>query len=202
MKVMGLDISTKTGVAILTDGVLTHYELVSIPFDDNLSQIDDLNLLERAKDMARALDKLVFQHGPDSIYIEQTNLGNNRRDQKLLEFIHCMTLEQLPQAERNKVVYVSSSQWRAGLTLKLSKEDRKHNKEVKANKEEGIRATAGKGKKTAKHLAVRWANEQYDLKLKVKDNDIADAICLATYGYLDGQKPEVTVNLSAIDSLF
>lgn len=201
MKILGLDISTKTGIAIIEDGNLTHYELVTVKLASSESQIDDFNHIDRATEMANRLLDVVKKHDPDFIYIEQTNLGNNRTAQKLLEFTHCLVLMTLREYA-TKIAYVDSSAWRNSIGLQLTKEDRKHNKEVKKNLEQGVRAGPGKGKKTSKHLAVRWVNEKFNLDLKIKDNDLADAICLAYYGHLYRQKPAVEVNLSAIDSLF
>lgn len=201
MRIMGLDISTKTGIAVIHDGQLIHKDLVEVVFSPTELKIDDFNCLDRAEQMAEQVMIWVRQFEPDFIYIEQTNLGNNRRDQKLLEFTHAMVLLSLRSYEK-RIAYVDSSQWRSGLSLKFSKEDTKHNKSVKIRKEAGIRAQAGEGKKTAKHLAIRWCNEKYGLSLKVKDNDIADAICLASYGYLSRQKTTVEVDLSIIDSIF
>lgn len=36
-------------------------------------------------------------------------------------------------------------------------------------------------KVTYKHLAVKYVNDTFNLKLKTKDNDLADAVCLASY---------------------
>lgn len=201
MKILGLDISTKTGVAVIEDGQLTHYELIHVEFMPVESKIDDFNCLDRASIMAKKLLAVVTSVQPDFIFIEQTNLGNNRRDQKLLEFTHAMVLYELYGVEK-KVVYVDSAQWRSTLGQKMTKEDRKHNKTVKERKSEGIRSKKGEGKLTPKHLSVRWCNEKYGLSLLIKDNDIADAICLASYGYLNRQSPQVNVNLDTIDNLF
>ncbi len=201
MKVMGLDMSTNTGVSLIEDGVLKHYELIAIEFNPTVSKIDDYNHIDRATSMARSVLAIVDRIQPDYIYIEQTNLGKNRTTQKLLEFTHCILLQML-LTRKCDVSYVDSSIWRSKLGLSLSKEERKHNKAVKAAKASGIRAQAGQGKKTMKHVAVGYVNNKYGLKFKVKDNDLADAICLADYGYQYRQKPVVAVDLTAIDSLF
>jgi hypothetical protein len=68
----------------------------------------------------------------------------------------------------------------------LSKEQKKANAKLSKAKRES--ALAGvkldkkklgiKGKTNKKHLAVQRANDEYNLKLKQKDNNEADAICL------------------------
>jgi hypothetical protein len=131
---------------------------------------------------------------PDVIVIEETNMGRNRYTQKLLEFLHHELILRLEDiAYRRKagggsleVVYLDSSEWRSNLGLKMSKEQKKLNAKLSKAKREAAEAGSKldkkklgiKGKTTAKHLAVAHANESYDLKLKVKDNDAADAICL------------------------
>jgi hypothetical protein len=52
----------------------------------------------------------------------------------------------------------------------MNKEDLKNNRDVKAGKK--------RGKISKKHLAVRMVNEKYGKKLKLKDNDEADAILM------------------------
>jgi hypothetical protein len=76
------------------------------------------------------------------------------------------------QAE--KVTYVDTSRWRSVLSIKLSKEQRENNKLVKKKLK--------RGKITWKHLSVSFINERYGLKLKLKDNDQCDALCLCLYG--------------------
>jgi hypothetical protein len=60
--------------------------------------------------------------------------------------------------------------------IRLSTNDKKNNKLVREGKK--------RGKVTSKHLSVRWANEKYSLSLKIKDNDIADALAIAACGLL------------------
>ncbi len=201
MKILGLDMSTSTGVALIEDGKLKHYSLIEVEFHPSQSKIDDYNHIDRAHTMARSVLAFVDSLKPDFIYIEQTNLGKNRTTQKLLEFTHCILLLELSNRPI-EVSYVDSSIWRSKLGLSLNKDERKHNKAVKAAKASGIRAVAGQGKKTMKHVAVNYVNAKFDLKFKVKDNDLADAICLADYGYQYRQAPLVQVNFEAIDSIF
>jgi Holliday junction resolvasome RuvABC endonuclease subunit len=143
---------------------------------------------EVASNIATPLFHLVLEHGPDAIVIEETNLGKNRYAQKLLEFIHFAFLNAVrTSAYKDRVIYLSSSEWRRALGLVMTKDQKKANaKLAKAKKEAeetGVKLDKKilgvRGKVTKKHLAVEHANRAFDLKLKVKDNDIADAICLA-----------------------
>jgi hypothetical protein len=77
----------------------------------------------------------------------------------------------------------------------MSKDDKINNKVLKKAKELAAatkskldKSKVGiKGAVTKKHLAIRFVNATYGLDLKVKDNDIADAICLGA-AYLNGAR--------------
>ena len=82
MKIMGLDISTKTGWAIIENGRLQEHGLIPTPdFMDAI--MEDYRLLKRAEHQATELASLVQSHNPDVIVIEQTNAGKFRTAQNL-----------------------------------------------------------------------------------------------------------------------
>lgn len=182
MKILGLDMATKTGWALIEDGQLAQCGLLR---PESLSKedagdvkdlIEDYRYLAVAVGMADLVSGKVLEYRPDYIWVEQTNAGSFRSTQKLLEFIHCVVLSKLCKiGYAPNVRYVDTSAWRSHLKIRMSKEDSKHNKLVKNN--------LAKGKLTSKHLAVRWANQTYGLNLLQKDHDIADSIAVATYGY-------------------
>lgn len=190
MRVLGLDLSSKTGWALLEDGKLTDRGLIELgqPILSFGSYPD--NFLRAAGKQAEATFFKVLDLKPDVLIIEETNLGKNRYAQKFLEFLHCWFLQLLGV---QKVVYLSSSAWRKALELSMSTEDRKNN--TKLSKAKKYAAYTGqkldktalgvKGRINKKHLAVRYVNATYNLNLKMKDNDVADAICLAA-AYLAG----------------
>lgn len=130
----------------------------------------------------------------DAIVVEETNLGKNRYSQKSLEFTHAYFLLQMSKSicKDVPIVYLSTSQWRTAVGLEMSKEDKKSNAKLsKAKKAVGgdvrkvdKKALGVAGKVTKKHLAVRKANELFGLTLKLKDNDIADALLLGTAYFL------------------
>lgn len=138
---------------------------------------------------------------PDVVVIENTNLGKSRTHQRFLEWAHLVFLDlvetDFPIPEIPKVIYLSSSTWRHALGLKASKADAKNNRIAKKIREltnpemrAELRKTTGvKGKIGKKHLAVRRVNEVYGLQLKMKDDDIADAISLGE-AYLSGAPPD------------
>jgi hypothetical protein len=177
MLVIGLDLSNSSGYAILNNGVLIDKGVFKSPASVEKSVLaEDFSFIVRAKVMANYLMTIINKYPSDYIYIEQTNKGRCRTTQKQLEFIHYAILDELKRSNNDKKVrYVDTSAWRTLLSIRLTKDDSAHNKLVKKKQ---IR-----GKITPKHLSIRWANLTYNLNLIVKDNDIADAIAVATYGY-------------------
>jgi Holliday junction resolvasome RuvABC endonuclease subunit len=172
LKILGLDISTKTGFALIEDGQLINYGLIKISPTGH----SDYELLDLAQALSKEIAIKVSNSNPDKIAIEQTNPGRFRV-QKLLEFIHMATLIDLRAlGAQSKVEYLDTSRWRSLIKMRLSKDQKDHNKKVKAKK--------AKGKITAKHLSVAWVNAKFDKKFKQKDNDICDAICLAYAAYI------------------
>lgn len=192
MRILALDLSTSTGWAVLESeqakapnlemfGILTlpkHIlEYGKYPFCYHLA----------AYDMAERVARIVEQIEPDQIVIEETNLGKNRYSQKALEFIHCLVLEKLhPMIAHKEVVYLSSSIWRQALGLQLTKDQKKTNAKLAKAKREAAATGAKldktklgiKGKVSKKHVAINYVNDRFGLKLKVKDDDVADAVCL------------------------
>ena len=134
----------------------------------------------------------------DRVVIEETHLGKNRYAQKILEFIHAQVLLGFHNMEHNrKVLYLSSSEWRSNLGLTMTAGDKTGNRKLSEMKSviksrfgdlkcpaareamaEAKKKFGIKGKINKKHLAIRFVNEFYGLNLKMKDDDVADAICL------------------------
>lgn len=188
MRVLALDLSSKTGWAFFDEGVLKDRGLVQLG-QPILSFCEyPWCYMEAARAQAEKVYAVVQAIQPDQIVIEETNAGRNRYTQKFLEFLHCRILQLL---EGRNVVYISSGVWRHKLELKLSAMDKRKNARIreakKIAKQKGekvdqdlLKQLGQKGRKGKKHLAVEYANATYGLQLKMKDNDIADAICLGT----------------------
>ena len=192
-RVLGLDLSSKAGWAVLEDGKLTEKGLIQL--DRPILGFDGgypWNFHRAAGWQAQNIEDLAKRVDPTTVVIEETNLGKNRYSQKFLEFLHCRLLL-MPTICSRKVVYLSSSAWRSALGLQMTAEDRRNNGKLSRAKKHAFmtggkldKASLGiKGRVNKKHLAVRYANATYNLNLKMKDNDIADAICLAA-AYLAG----------------
>ena len=178
MKVLGLDLSTKTGWAVIADGNLIAYGLLHCEKrTPDPSLVPDYEYIRRAQEMAERIHTLICERTPDYIYIEATNAGRNRGPQKLLEMLHCLLLVRLQHNEpfAKLVRYIDTSAWRTMIGLKLTTNDKKNNKLV--------RRKLKRGKITSKHLSVRWANQKFLLSLKIKDHDIADALAVGFCGW-------------------
>lgn len=137
MRVLGLDLSTKTGWAVLEDKALVSYglinvELKSIPF------AYPMNLFTAAKMIGNDVIGLVGKWWKPGtmIVIEDTNIGpsSQRYAQKCLEFIHCMVLHRLADFQL-KPIYVNSFEWRKLTGVVMSTDHKVNNKAILENKE-------------------------------------------------------------------
>lgn len=181
MKILSLDISTKTGYAYFEDGKLKEYGLIQLKDKEgNVKKVDDfgsypenyqLYTLEIANKIKQKMESIVSDDFWEDgmIVIEETTKSKAVYTQKMLEFIHCQFIRHL-SGKGYMIKYVKTGEWRKVAKLVLSKKDKEQNKLVRAKKARGII--------TKKHLSVRKANELFDLHLKLKDNDIADALVL------------------------
>ena len=138
--------------------------------DPQLSPKYPYNVVDGAARVCGIVRELILKLTPlDIIVVENTNKGKNRHTQRILEFIHRDLLE-LFRYLSIPMVYMDTSEWRKIVGLWMSKEDKKNNRDVSAGKK--------RGRINKKHLAVRMVNEKYGKKLKLKDNDEADAILM------------------------
>lgn len=180
MRVLGLDLSTKPGFAVMDDGstLVAHGTAfllaATVERSPAWDHVLDYMFIDVACRVAQKVAAWIHDFQPDMVAIEQTNQGRSRTTQKELEFIHFAVLQEIRRlGYQYKLTYIDSSRWRSLCEQKMTKEQRKHNKEV----------TEGKmrGKIRKKHLAVAWANQKFGLSLIMKDEDAADAIGIA-YG--------------------
>ena len=183
MRVLGLDLSSNPGFAVVEAEPEGQLRLVAYKgYHVEAKSSFPFAHVDIAESVTKIVVDWVENHSPDRIVIEQTNLGKARYSQKQLEFIHFAVIKEL-RSRHLDFVYVDSSEWRRALAQRLSKEDRKNNAKVaKAKKTEDPLATKKalgvSGKITHKHLSVAWVNANFQLQLKLKDNDVADAVCL------------------------
>lgn len=135
MRLLGLDISTKTGFSLLEPfGLIAHGVIQSKVVGNEESDDYPFNYLDMAKFTANKVKGLVEKFEPDAIIIEETNKGRNRYHQKQLEFLHFAIAEELRRFTEVKVKYISTSHWRKLIKLDMSKEDREYNALHKSKK--------------------------------------------------------------------
>jgi len=194
MRVLSLDASTKSGWALFVDGKLTDsgaltpvkIEDFNVNKDPQLSPHYPYNIFDGARQVSVLVHELLMKCSPvDVVVVENTNKGKNRHTQRFLEFMHFCILGML-RSVKQPMVYMDTSEWRQIMGLAATKEDKKSN--AKLSKAKRVALAAGvkldkktlgiKGKINVKHRAVRMVNEQYGKKLKMKDNDEADAILM------------------------
>lgn len=200
MKVLVFDISTTTGWAYLEGEIgrtPTILETGIVSNDGPVSSFGDypFSFCDAADSIAQRLGELAAKLCPDIIVIEETNRPGrftSRYSQKILEYAHYATLFQIrrlfPKWPPSKIAYVNTSDWRRIVGANLTKADKALNVKVrklkKAGDKEGLKKLGARGKFGKKHAALRYVNLTFGLDLKMKDNDIADAICQGTAYFL------------------
>ena len=194
-RILALDVSSKTGFGVLDVeedenkipiGIsLVQYGLIKMPVPLDEAGTYPWNYIVASKKMGQVLAKLVSDIKPRVVVVEETNKGRQRYSQKLLEYLHSALLTYISlDTEAPAVFYLSTSEWRSALGIRLSKEDKKNNQKLSKAKKASVdgkvdrKALGVKGKLTPKHLSVRYVNKKFGLQLKLMDNDISDAICL------------------------
>lgn len=189
MIVVGVDLSSKPGLACLRGDAKAAEVLQTASRKWQIQQgMYPFEWMDVADQIAVYVVDFIVAHAPDRIFIEETNGSRARFTQKVLEWCHFALLQRLRGAGlADRVVYIDTQAWRRELRLTLSKEDRRNNAAVKRalraeDPHEAKRKSGVRGRRTSKHLAVDWANQRYGLALRQKDNDIADALCLASAG--------------------
>lgn len=176
LRTLALDLSTKTGWSLFIDAELTAsggtghvpVEGFNVNADPHLNPLYPYNVVDAAEKVVDLSMVLIAEHKPDIVVVENTVKGRNRHTQRILEFIHSAFLRRVRGVV--PMVYMDVSEWRKLVELRLSKDDKKNNRDVSAGKK--------RGRVTRKHLSVRMVNQRFGMKLKIKDNDQADAILM------------------------
>lgn len=191
-RVLSLDISTKTGWALLVSGPAEYtleawgqIKAIHEPKDSPYPQ----NYVDWAYLCFAEIVKLIDQHTPDILVIEETAGGSKSvYSQKILEYIHFL-LARLIRDTGIRASYLMTEQWRRLCDCLMTKEEKKRNSAVtkykKTTGEKLARNAEGKvmGRISRKHVNIRRANElfgaYFDEPLRKKDEDTADALLLA-----------------------
>lgn len=138
MRLLCLDLSTKTGWSIIEDNAkLIEFGNIKKKIEgDETSSDYPNNYIKMAKDISFDVIQLIKKFHPDYIIIEETNKGKNRYSQKALEFIHFAVNDILYACPfKCPIVYLDTSEWRYLLNLSLNKDQRKTNKEIKLQRD-------------------------------------------------------------------
>lgn len=198
MKVIALDVSTKTGWAIFHDGQPISWGTV---FPDktvkDFGQYPQNYVLLAEYLVEQVMSKLFGDDGdhsllrnpPFEVVIEETNAGRQNYSQKMLEFLHFVLIKRLA-ALGVTPKYIRSGEWRGATESKMTKEEKSLNAKIGRIKKKTGKKLAkidGKvvGKKGKKHVAIRRVGEIFGIELKRKDEDAADALLLGL-GYING----------------
>lgn len=198
MKLLGLDISTKAGWAVL-DSVEGGPPALKA---SGLVEKTKKNVLEygpypgcyklAARDISSQLLALIGTHKPDVVVIEETNQGKNRYTQKLLEFIHKDVIDgwddgsasyevEVPchacpeQHKRDfypKLVYISTGIWKHALGLKKPKDAKKNDELLKQ----------AKGMAAAGTMTLAQAKKKLGIKGKWNKKMLAVNLVNETFG--------------------
>ena len=197
-RILALDMSTKTGFAVIdVDG--DSFTLVDSGTLDKVSEPEGRypeNYLDWSRDCIGQIIGIFYKYNPDELVIEETAKGSkNNMSQKIVEFIHyelalCFydggLMHNMPRR------FFLTEEWRRIVGCRMNDAEKKQNAEVRKQRSKGIKVCKDKdgkriGKVGKKHVNVRRANEIYNLDLRLKDEDRADALLLAHALFLENQ---------------
>lgn len=188
-RVLALDMSTKTGWALLVSGEELHLEdYGQIPQIHTPDGTYPESFVDWAYQVYEKIVEVIDNTAPDVLVIEETSAGSKAiYTQKILEWIHFLVAKLIKET-KIKVIYLMTEQWRRETGCNMNKEESKHNKAVRTYKKSKKVKIAydenGKriGIKTRKHINVRRANEVFGKffkePLRQKEEDLADSLLL------------------------
>lgn len=201
LRILSLDISTKTGWACITSdnsGVTLEacgqYPAISEPEDGQYPA----SYVEWAYKCFAVVAELVDRFAPDILVIEETVAGSKSvYSQKILEYTHFLVAKMIRDSGI-KVRYFLTGEWRSIVGCLMTKSEKLRNKAVRDHnkKEKEVNGKVTKRARSAtgeaigliskKHVNVRRANEIFgaflNKPLVKQDEDTADALLLA-YAY-------------------
>jgi hypothetical protein len=199
LKFIVLDLSSKTGWAHFEVGpsglfLLNRGQLDQVPMDKNLKY--PLNYISWSlRIFDKVYDEILAFNQFDAVVIEETAKGSkDAHAQKLLEWVHFHVAKFI--VERNiESYYLQTGEWRQTAGCQMTKEEKKRNKRVRDVR----KAAAAKGEKVVlveiapgqkkvgkvskKHVTIRRVKEIFNIDLKVKENDTADALLIGYAAY-------------------
>lgn len=142
--------------------------------------------LTKMIDISAKVKALVDNYKPHHIVIEEIAGSKQRLGQKVLDGLHWIVLNNVPEIIDIVSYYdvTGAAGWRTHLNLKLSEADKASNKEAKK-----LNPTLGRGVSKlpiydAKDLACRYVNLKYGLSLDPQTNqydaDIGDSVAMGS----------------------
>lgn len=196
-RVLSLDMSSKTGWALIVsgqDGVVLEESGVIQKTAEPIGQYPG-NFVDWAYQVFGDIMKLIDRLKPDVLVLEETVAGSKQvYSQKILEWIHFLVAKFIKES-KIEAVYMLTGTWRAETGCVMTTAEKAKNKAVrdykkKVEAETGTKPQAAydiNGKRIGlvgkKHVNIRRANEVYGKFLKrplqKKDEDEADAMMLA-----------------------
>ena len=199
-RILGLDVSTKTGWAytISSDSGMKLIDYGTLPQIHEPNGNYPSNYVVWAYDNFNGIKDLIDKFEPDVLVIEETSKGSkNAFSQKILEWSHFLLACYIKESNIRSV-YVFTEQWRREIGCQMSKEEKLRNKEVRTYKKKHKSKIAYdiNGKRTGligrKHVNIRRVSEifagQLKAPLKRKDEDLADGLGLVACYHLRRMK--------------
>lgn len=214
MRVIGLDISTKTGWSFFDNGQLVSFGLIE-KTKQAFSDYGEypMNFILVSEDIVDKIMDKVIEIKPDIIVIEEINKTGrfgSRFSQKILDITHGLLIQSLMAEDiANRVRYINTSDWRKHLGLSVieskkkakpflkelemlkkqfsgcSKTEKKEIKQKIDSIKKDLKSKCIHGKIDKKSISVAHCNLKYGLNFKKGDDDLADAICQAE-AFIDG----------------
>jgi hypothetical protein len=195
MKVLALDISTKTGFAEYDGGTLVDSGTL---WPDETLQDRSLkypfNYVEFCAYVASLITKKYIAVAPDVVVIEETTASNNNYSQKQLEYIHAFFLTELIVNHKGPlppvVYYIRDGVWKDLAGARQNAAEKQWNAKIRYVKKKTGKARAKIGGKIVRKLDkkdyyIRAANERFGKQLTREDENEAAALLIGT-AYLMG----------------
>lgn len=190
-RVLSLDLSTKTGYALL----LLSDEGICL---EAYGQVDKISCPENesypgsyvtwAYMCYQKVEELIEKYQPDVLVVEEVTKSRNPFSQKILDYLHFLVAKFI-QETGIKNVYFQTGDWRSEIGSYMNSEEKKRNKAVREYKKKNKTNIAYdiNGKRIGligkKHVTIRLINDvfkdQLAKPLKRKDEDTADGIALS-----------------------
>lgn len=184
---LSIDLSTScTGWSIfnMEDGTLVTYGVIKGKTRKDSSQYR--MILRRLEYMATCVLNLIENYKPTHIVIEEIAGSKNRMGQKTLDMCHGILWKYIDQYLDIVEYYdvSGSDSWRYDLGLRLSEQDKIHNKEAKKINKTLSPHTEQIHIYNWKDVSCRYANQTYNLGLdpiqNKTDADIGDSVAMGS----------------------